>query len=64
MYDEVSEDQYRAVVAGRLARDDFVVDDGIGGYMDNGMDDWGGADENMSDEEDLRRSKKGMDFTL
>lgn len=28
------------------------MDDGVGGYADNGMDDWGeGEQENLSDEE-------------
>ena len=40
MYDEVTEEQYKTIVSGRLQRDDFVVDDGVGGYMDNGMDEW------------------------
>ena len=52
MYDEVDEDQYKSIVKGRLQRDDFIVDDGVEGYADNGMDDWennGGVPE--SDEE-------------
>ena len=58
MYDEVTEDQYKSVVAGRLAKDDFVVDDGVEGYMDNGMDDFEERDAS-EDEEDARRSRKG-----
>ncbi|KIJ54743.1 hypothetical protein M422DRAFT_24648 [Sphaerobolus stellatus SS14] len=64
LYDEVSEDKYKDIVKGRLQRDDFVVDDGIGGYEDNGMDDWGqdgGSDPHVSEEEDAfvkKRSKK------
>ena len=54
MYDEVTEDQYRKVVSSRLGKDDFIEDDGIGGYNDNGMDDWGQADE-ISDEEVLKK---------
>ena len=60
MYDEITEDQYKSIVKGRLQRDDFVVDDGVGGYMDNGMDDWTGqddADEGDDEEEDLRSRK-------
>ncbi|KAL4066177.1 hypothetical protein J3A83DRAFT_4433487 [Scleroderma citrinum] len=49
LYDEVTEDQYKSIVRGRLQRDDFVVDDGVSGYMDNGMDDW---DQQEADEED------------
>lgn len=44
IYDEVTEDQYKSVVRGRLAKDDFVVDDGVGEYLDNGMDDWENVD--------------------
>lgn len=58
LYDEVSEEQYKRIVKGRLAKDDFVVDDGIDGYNDNGMDDWdeqGGAAD--SDEDDYRSVK-------
>ncbi|KDR67668.1 hypothetical protein GALMADRAFT_146949 [Galerina marginata CBS 339.88] len=61
IYDEVTEDQYKSIVKGRLQRDDFVVDDGAEGYVDNGMDDWtGGVDEEQydSEEEDDRRTSK------
>lgn len=64
IYDEVTEDQYKKIVRGRLQKDDFVVDDGVSGYMDNGMDDWTGAekDEDEDDEDDeyeTRKKKKG-----
>lgn len=62
LYDEVTEDQYKSIVKGRLQKDDFVVDDGVGGYMDNGMDDWTGGREDDGDdesEEELDRKKKG-----
>ena len=57
IYDEVTEDQYKSIVKGRLQRDDFVVDDGAGGYVDNGMDDWAGENEEdeSEDEEELRK---------
>ena len=51
MYDEVDEDQYKSIVRGRLQRDDFIVDDGVEGYADNGMDDWGDNQEVESEEE-------------
>ena len=58
LYDEVSEEQYKRIVKGRLAKDDFVVDDGVGGYNDNGMDDWDQRNEVAdSDEEDYRSTK-------
>ncbi|KAI0077749.1 DNA polymerase alpha catalytic subunit [Panus rudis PR-1116 ss-1] len=62
IYDEVTEEQYRSIVRGRLAKDDFVVDDGIGGYMDNGMDDFEEQEQYESDEEDQKatKSKKSM----
>ena len=50
IYDEVTEDQYKSVVQGRLAKDDFVLDDGVGGYLDNGMDDWGNGDDGAQDD--------------
>ncbi|KAJ7717680.1 DNA polymerase family B-domain-containing protein [Mycena metata] len=60
IYDEVSEDQYRSVVRGRLQKDDFVEDDGVGGYVDNGMEeDWDGANEEPSSDEDAPKKKKG-----
>jgi len=58
LYDEVSEEQYKRIVKGRLAKDDFVVDDGVDGYNDNGMDDWDERDEAAdSDEDDCRSAK-------
>jgi DNA polymerase alpha subunit A len=58
LYDEVSEEQYKRIVKGRLAKDDFVVDDGVDGYNDNGMDDWDERNEAInSDEEDYKSTK-------
>lgn len=63
IYDEVTEDQYKSIVRGRLQQDDFVVDDGVGGYMDDGHDDWsgGGNKEPDSDVEDYEKRKKRED---
>ncbi|KAF9006961.1 hypothetical protein BDQ17DRAFT_1351161 [Cyathus striatus] len=60
IYDEVTEEEYKTIVRGRLQKDDFVVDDGAEGYMDNGMDDWMGGDEEEEDnsEEEVDRKKK------
>ena len=58
IYDEVTEDQYKSIVKGRLQRDDFVVDDGAGGYMDNGMDEW--TDGNEDDSEHEEEIRKGI----
>ena len=58
MYDEVTENQYKSIVKGRLQEDDFVVDDGVGGYMDNGMDDWTGGDEYDLDNDEVEKKAK------
>lgn len=61
LYDEVSEEHYRRIVKGRLAKDDFVVDDGVGGYSDNGMDDWDEQNEAVdSDEDDYKSAKRTL----
>ena len=65
MYDEVTEDQYKSIVRGRLQKDDFVVDDGVTGYMDNGMDDFGEGDENVdSDDDEVDKKNKCMWFQM
>jgi len=52
-------------VKGRLQKDDFVVDDGVSGYMDNGMDDWGQQDaDDESAEEKYYSSKKCESSTV
>ncbi|KAF8624027.1 hypothetical protein AX17_007233 [Amanita inopinata Kibby_2008] len=64
IYDEVTEDQYKSIVRGRLQKDDFIVDDGVGGYMDNGMDDWMEEDQGEDSEEERetkRKKKKGKE---
>ena len=55
IYDEVTEDQYKSIVKGRLQRDDFVDDDGAGGYMNNGMDEWSDGNDESEDEEEIRK---------
>ena len=63
IYDEVTEDQYKSIVRGRLQKDDFIEDDGVDGYMDNGMDDW--LDEQDGDsEEELDRKKKSTSIRV
>lgn len=54
LYDVVTEDQYKSIVKGRLQKDDFVEDDGVEGYMDNGMDDWTGGDSQEEEEYEKR----------
>jgi len=58
LYDEVSEEQYKRIVKGRLAKDDFVVDDGVDGYNDNGMDDWDEQNKAADSDEDDYRSAR------
>ncbi|CAK5267409.1 unnamed protein product [Mycena citricolor] len=58
LYDEVSEEQYRSIVRGRLQKDDFVVDDGVDGYADNGIEDWDVQEEHDYDSEEESASKK------
>lgn len=57
IYDVVSEDQYKTIVRGRLAKDDFVVDDGVGGYMDNGMDDFDETNKYAESEDEEKPAK-------
>ena len=47
----MSEAQFHTIVRGRLAKDDFVVDDGVQGYMDNGVDDFEEPDERYESDE-------------
>lgn len=53
----MSEEQYKHIVKGRLQRDDFVVDDGAEGYIDNGMDDWSGGDEEFEEDYEEERNR-------
>jgi len=39
--------------------DNFVIDNGVGGYMGNGMDNWVSSDQ---DAEEYDKLKKGMFF--
>jgi DNA polymerase alpha subunit A len=56
IYDEVSEPVYKTIVRDRLQQDDFVENDGVDGYEDNGMDDFEDAMEDSEDE----KEKKSM----
>jgi DNA polymerase alpha subunit A len=59
LYEEVSEDEYKKVVRKRLNEDDFVVDDGGEGYVDNGMDDWGEEERRFMSEDDDEAEEEG-----
>ena len=56
----MTEDQYKTIVRGRLEKDDFVAGDGVSGYMDNGMDDFGDDDEIAESDEEIKMKKKCM----
>jgi DNA polymerase alpha subunit A len=58
LYDEVDEEKYKSIVRGRLQQDDFVVNDGVDGYMDNGMEDWIEGDDVLEVEEKERKKKR------
>ncbi|EST08774.1 Zinc finger, DNA-directed DNA polymerase, family B, alpha [Kalmanozyma brasiliensis GHG001] len=72
IYDEVSEDEYRSILRGRVMDDDFIEDDDGSGYVDHGQDEWDdrtGAghdeDDDTEDEQEYfertgkRKPKKG-----
>lgn len=55
----MDEEDYRSIVRGRLAEDDFIEEDnGVSGYADNGEDHWdrGEEEENEEDEAEKRTS--------
>ena len=54
MYDEVDEAKYISIVRNRLDQDDFVEDDGVGGYTDHGMDIFD-EEENYSEDDAKRK---------
>lgn len=52
LYDEVTEEQYHSIVGSRVLEDDFIEDDDGSGYVDNGENDWGNADNDEDESED------------
>jgi DNA polymerase alpha subunit A len=55
LYDEVSENVYKSIVQDRLQRDDFVEDDGVDGYNDDGMDIFEGEVHESEEERETKR---------
>ncbi|QRV74151.1 DNA polymerase family B [Ceratobasidium sp. AG-Ba] len=58
LYEEVDEDDYKAIVKERLAKDDFIEDDDGGGYVDNGMDAFEEIEPSDDEEDDEERRKR------
>lgn len=52
IYDEVSEDEYRSILRGRIMDDDFIEDDDGSGYVDHGQDEWNDRARLDDDEDD------------
>ncbi|SJX64596.1 related to POL1-DNA-directed DNA polymerase alpha, 180 KD subunit [Sporisorium reilianum f. sp. reilianum] len=52
IYDEVSEDEYRSILRGRIMDDDFIEDDDGSGYVDHGQDEWDDRARANNDDED------------
>ncbi|SPO47594.1 related to POL1 - DNA-directed DNA polymerase alpha, 180 KD subunit [Moesziomyces antarcticus] len=52
IYDEVSEDEYRSIIRGRVMDDDFIEDDDGSGYVDHGQDEWDQRARANDDDED------------
>lgn len=49
----MADNVYKSIVKGRLEQDDFVEDDGVDGYADNGMDDLGEPVQDSEDEKEV-----------
>ncbi|KAG7884903.1 hypothetical protein KL938_001160 [Ogataea parapolymorpha] len=61
IYEEVDEQQFRQHKQHQLLNDDFIVDDSGNGYAETGADDWDGANEYASEDEDepeIRQRKR------
>ncbi|KAH8929184.1 hypothetical protein BT69DRAFT_1307109 [Atractiella rhizophila] len=66
IYDELDDEDYRAVVKGRLEEEDFIEDDDGSGYVDNGMEfawDGDGVDYGSDDQSD-EKSKRTSSVSL
>lgn len=58
LYDEVADNVYKSIVRGRLEQDDFVEDDGVDGYADDGREDFGEPMQDSEDEKEITKRKK------
>lgn len=61
IYDEVTEEEYKAIAKRAMLEDDFVVDDTGQGYAENGLEDWDRpeSDYGSSDEQLTSKHKQG-----
>jgi DNA polymerase alpha subunit A len=58
IFDKVTEEEYRAIVKGRLEEDDFIEDDDGSGYVDNGLEeDWNRRNTDSEDGSDSDAGK-------
>ncbi|CAO1616593.1 unnamed protein product [Parajaminaea phylloscopi] len=51
LYDEVSEQEYKSILRGRMMDDDFIEDDDGSGYVDDGRNEWERSEGEESGEE-------------
>ncbi len=63
IYDEVSEDEYRSILRGRIMDDDFIEDDDGSGYVDHGQDEWDDRARGDDDDEDTEDEQEYFERT-
>ncbi|CAO1638402.1 unnamed protein product [Sympodiomycopsis kandeliae] len=61
LYDEVSEQEYKSILRGRMMDDDFIEDDDGSGYVDDGRNEWERSD-GEQDNADSDDSESAADY--